>query len=121
MVKPCQEIGLVLVAVNPLEERVVPLPIPIDRIADTGIVPGGDLVESQPHRVLQEEFELYLAVAQDIRIRSDSGGVAVIDILDNLLVVLLAEIEDDELLDSQMLGHADRFVAVLSRWTILVF
>ena len=82
-----QEIALVLVAVHALAQ--------LERrteFAATGVVAGGDGVEAQHGRVVEEQLELDLAVAQHVRIRRVSAPIVVEEAREDVVPVFGGEV-----------------------------
>lgn len=91
LAEECEEVGLVFVFVGGFEqfEGVVD-------VGDAGVVAGGDGVESVVEGPLEEGAELDFAVAEGVGVWGEAGAVAVEEIIDDVVFVLVHEVDDAE-------------------------
>ena len=87
-----EEVGLILVRVEAFEE----VERPVGVRAATRVMAGRDDVEAVLERLAQEDPELHLAVADDVGVRGEALAVAVDQVLDDRLTVVLDEVDDPE-------------------------
>ncbi|MCY1214233.1 hypothetical protein D9M72_260410 [compost metagenome] len=102
-----EEVALVLVRVQALEQ----FGAAID-IAAAHIVAGGDQVSSQRQGVVEEGFELDLAIAEDVRVRRAAGLVLGKEVLEHVVPVLRREVgrvqlDADAVADGLGVGQVD--------------
>jgi hypothetical protein len=87
-----EEVGLVLVRVEAFEE----IERPVGILASARVVAGRDDVVAVLERLAQEDAELHLAVADDVRVGGQAAAVAVDEVLDDRVAVVLDEVDDPE-------------------------
>ncbi len=82
--------------------------------AQLRVVAGGDRVEAEPQRPVEDGGELDLLVAAQARVGRAAGGVLVHEVLDHVLVEAVAQVPDVER-DADDVGRPAGVVAVLDR------
>ena len=112
LVEDAEHVGLVLAVVDGA--------VHLDQAVGTGaqlrVVAGGDRVEAEPERPVEDRRELDLLVAPQARVGRAAGGVLVHEVLDHVLVEAVAQVPDVERDADDVRGPAG-VVAVLDRAT----
>ena len=103
-----EEVGLILVGVEAFEQ----VEGAVGVLAATRVVSGGDGIIAVGQRPTQEDAELHFAVTDDVRVRGQAIPIAVDEVLDHGLAVVLDEVEDAEG-QAQVLGHGSRIADVI--------
>jgi hypothetical protein len=108
-----QEVALVLAGVAALEQAVAPVR------RDARVVPGGDPLGAEAHRMVEERLELDLGVAQHVRVGRAARRVLAQELGEHPVLVLGGEVHRLEL-DADHVRRGGRVDQVLPGRAVLV-
>ena len=95
-----KEVGLVFPWVGTLENA----GLSCRSQSDARVMPGANAIEPFAQSEIEEDAELYLTVAIDIRVRRDALGIALEQIIHHALTVILNEVDHAER-DAEFFRH----------------
>ncbi len=106
-----EEVALVFLIVNAFKE----IEGAVVAADFAGVMSGGDGGETFGEGVVEEDAELHFAVAHHIGVRGDAAFIAVEEVFDDALFVLVDEVDDAELDAEGVGGGAGVFDVLLPR------
>jgi len=106
LIEHVDHVALILGGIGPAQET----PRTVD-LLDAGVMSGGHGVEAENVSALEESIELEMTVALDARIGCDPAGVIGDVRVDDVTMEIVGEVED-QMIDSELLGHAPRVVDI---------